>query len=125
MADLVPFAEALTDRARRRVVVEFFAEHPMARLNGLWRALHGFERPTSPTAADALDVLGEMGLPVRHEESKRPSLWKKGDRADRVAFARRRLCLGPERDTDIEALLPPPEEEPPERLVTLWWDVGA
>ncbi len=124
VAGLVPFVEALTEHARRRVVVELFAEHPMVGLNPLWRALHGVERPTSPTASDAFEVLAEMGLPVRYEESERPSLWREVDPAERVAFARRRLCLGPDRDADIEALLPPPEDEP-QRLVTLWWDVGA
>ena len=124
VADLVPFVEALTDRARRRVVTEHTSEHPMVALNHLWGALHGVERPSSPTAADALEVLTDMGLRVHHEEVERPSLWADMERDQLVAFARRRLCLGPERDADIERLLPRPDEQPPRRIVTLWWDVA-
>ena len=72
VADLVPFLRALTDRARRRVVVELTVEHPASNLNSAWRALHRVERPTSPTASDALAVLQEMGLDVSWEESERP-----------------------------------------------------
>lgn len=124
VAAIVPFVDALTARARRRVVTELMAEHPMVSLNELWRALHGIERPTSPTASDAMDVLSEMGLAVHREEVERPSLWADADRAELIAFTRRRLCLGPERDSDIDRLLPPQEDEAPRRLVTLWWDVG-
>ena len=122
--ELVPFVEALTERARRRVVTEHTSEHPMIALNELWRALHGIERPAAPTAADALEVLTDMGLRVHQEEVERPSLWAGLERQELVAFARRRLCLGPDRDAEIDRLLPRREEEPPRRLVTLWWDVA-
>ena len=125
VGDLVPFVDALTRHARRRVVVELTAEHPMARLNELWRVLHGIERPDRPTADDAHEVVREMGLSVQREEGERPSLWWEVDRAERIAFVRRRLCVGPERDAEIEALLPAPQEEAPLRVVTLWWDVGG
>ena len=121
VADLAPFALALTTHARRRVVVELTATHPMLHLNPLWEALHGIERPTSPTAWDAVAVLAEAGLEVHHEESERPSSWLGVDRAELVAFARRRLCVGPERDPEIDALLPPAHLAPLRRTVTLWW----
>lgn len=122
VADLVPFVAALTDHARHRVVVELTAEHPQSGLNRLWLALHGVERPTSPTADDACAVLAEMGLSPRREETERPSLWAGADPTETVAFARRRLCVGPERDPEIAALLEPEDERPLRRLVTLWWD---
>lgn len=59
VADLEPFAAALNDHARRRVVIELTAEHPMARFNHLWRALHGIERPTRPRAEDAGAAIAE------------------------------------------------------------------
>jgi SAM-dependent methyltransferase len=125
VADLVPFAAALTDHARRRVVVEMTADHPASNLNEAWRVLHGVERPTSPGAPDALAVLQEMGLDVHVDEGWRRFTPAGGDRAELVAFARRRLCVGPERDAEVEALLGPDFETPLRRVFTLWWDGAA
>ncbi|HVM03508.1 MAG TPA: methyltransferase domain-containing protein [Acidimicrobiales bacterium] len=122
VADLVPFAAALTDRARHRVVVEISADHPTAHLNPLWLALHGLERPTSPTAGDAVAVLEEMGLDVAYEAFERP--WEPfgADRAGAVAMARERLCVGPERDAEVEVLLErAAARSPVRRGVTVWW----
>ena len=125
VAELVPFATALTDHARRRVVVEMTADHPASNLNEAWRVLHGVERPTSPGAPDALAVLQEMGLDVHVDEGERPFTPAGGGRAELVAFARRRLCLGRERDAEVEALLGPDFEAPLRRVFTLWWDGAA
>ena len=125
VADLAPFAAALTSHARARVVVELSGDHPTSNLNPLWLAIHGIARPTSPTAEDALAVLEEMGLHVAHEWFERPFLRFGADRADVVAMTRRRLCVGPERDAEIDALLGPPDEAPLRRSVTIWWDGGA
>ncbi|HZT67773.1 MAG TPA: methyltransferase domain-containing protein [Acidimicrobiales bacterium] len=118
VADLVPFVDALHSHARRRVVLELTAEHPQAELNPLWLAIHGVERPTGPTAADAEALLRAMGLPVVVERFRRPTLWNHQHRAHRVEFARRRLCVGPEHDAAIEQMLP----EGDRQLVALWWD---
>jgi len=125
VADLVPFAMALTDHARRRVVVELTVRHPQVALNHLWRALHDLDRPSGPTAWDARAVLVEAGLDVSAEEWERPSLWAGVERGERVAFARRRLCVGPERDAEIDALLGPDGQSPVDGAVTLWWEGGA
>ena len=120
VADLVPFAAALTAHARRRVVVEITRTHPQARLNPLWKAIHGIDRPSRPTAHDAVEVLAEMGLDVQVEEHERTSLWD-DHRSEMVPFARRRLCVGPERDEEIAALLGSAGDQPARQLVTLWW----
>jgi SAM-dependent methyltransferase len=123
VADLVPFARALTDHARARVVVELTLRHPTANLNEAWRVLHGIVRPTRPTAGDAIAVLGEMGLQVTAEATER-DLTPAGhhrDRAEVVAFARRRLCVGPERDAEIDALVGPDSQSPSRHVVTVWW----
>jgi hypothetical protein len=125
VADLAPFAAALTAAARRRVVVELSDAHPTSNLNPLWRALHGIERPTSPTAEDAVAVLEEMGVRVRHEAFVRPWLPFGADRADVVAMVRRRLCVGPDRDAEIDALLGAEDEGPVRRTVAIWWDGTA
>ncbi len=124
-AELVAFARALTEHARHRVVVELTARHPQVELNHLWRELHGIDRPSGPTAGDAREVLVEAGLDVQAEEWERPSLWYGLDRSELVAFARRRLCVGAERDPEIDALLGPDHERRVRRTVTLWWEGEA
>jgi len=125
VADLVPFAAALTDHARHRVVLELTGEHPTSNLNPLWQAIHGLRRPTSPTAEDALAVVVEMGLDVRSESFERQWLRHRDDRDEMVAMVRRRLCVGPERDAEIEALLEAEDVAPTRRTFTLWWPGGA
>lgn len=125
VADLGPFVAALTARARRRVVVELSAEHPLARLNPLWETIHGIERPTDPTATGAVAVLQELGLDAGVEESTVTGPWGSADRASVIRFARRRLCVGPEWDAEIDAVLGDPADRPPRRIVTIWWDGEA
>jgi hypothetical protein len=128
--DLGDFATALTDHARRRVVLELTPYHPMTPLNPLWTALHGIERPTGPTSRDAVDVLSEVGIEAELEKRPRSPRDPYPSFADMVAVTRRRLCLLPERDSrrcrgtarlgvDPERPrdLPPPEDT----WSTLWW----
>ena len=123
VGDLVPFVVALTAHARRRVVVEITAAHPQATLNPLWEHFHRTARPTHPTAEDAAAVLGDLGLDIGVETFDAPPRWNhEHDRADLVAFTRRRLCLPPERDGEVDALLPPATPRP---HVTLWWPGAA
>ena len=120
VADIVPFVRALDSHARTRVVVELTASHPLSDLNEAWRVLHGVVRPDHPTAEDLRELVAGMGMAVQMERFSRGSGRERGDVAARVALARRRLCVGPERDEEIAALLPWGER----RLVTLWWDAG-
>lgn len=104
--DLPPFALALTDHARARVVVEITDAHPLAWMNPLWRSLHGLERPRGPTADDAEAVLRELGLSVEREDAvvlPRGGGFERREEA--VALVRRRLCLSPDRDPDVERAL--------------------
>ena len=122
VGDLVPFVAALTDHARRRVVVEITAEHPQASLNPLWQHFHGLSRPTRPTADDAAAVVRDLGLDVAVERWDAPPRWHEGHRDEIVPFFRRRLCLPRERDAEVAAMLPPFR---PGRHVTLWWSGAA
>ena len=130
--ELDVFALALNGHARRRVVLELPWLHPLSPLNPLWSVLHGLERPTGPTARDALDVLREAGLRPVMEEWPRPPRPEYPSMAELVAVTRQRICLPPERDDELGAALlqlgvdpDHPMELPAsdDRLVTLWWDV--
>jgi SAM-dependent methyltransferase len=131
--DLADFAQELHRHARRRVVVELTETHPMGVLNPLWLRLHGLERPTGPTAADAVAVLREAGIEPRREDWRRPtgSVYDSFD--ELVEFTRRRLCLPEARRAElVDALLdlgvdpahPMDLASTGRELVTLWWDVA-
>jgi SAM-dependent methyltransferase len=129
--DLRPFLEALTGHARRRVVVEMTAVHPLAVLNPLWLRFHGLTRPTGPTAADLLAIVSEMGLNARHTEWSRPAEADYASFAELVDVTRRRLCLPPERASEVEAALLDMgtiREQPGDLgssgrdVVTIWWE---
>ena len=131
VADLEPFARALDEHARRRVVCEITPQHPRAWLNDLWVRLHGIDRPDRPTAEDAHAALRELGLDVHREDFTAPPADEGLSREEALARVRTFLATGPERDAELlEALgdrLRPlgggwtagPLEH---RLVTLWWD---
>lgn len=132
--DLAQFARRLADHARRRVVMELTARHPMSALNDLWLHFHGLVRPTTPTADDALAVLREIGATPHSARWESPAQGWSGPSArdDLVAWARRRLCLPPERDPEIAAALGPHVVQqgggvslPPRPVVTVWWEGTA
>lgn len=117
--DLAAFAAALTDAARRRVVLELTDTHPWAPTGPLWRRFHGLDRPTGPTAQLAADVLRAAGFAVHVEHWSGPP--RASGRADTVAFLRGRLCLPASADAELEAALPPDVELSPRQVATLWW----
>jgi len=128
--DLGAFAIALTSHARRRVVLELTVAHPMRVLNPLWLKLHGLERPSGPTAAEAVAVLREVGIEPEEQHWQRPPRPEYGSFDELLSSTRRRLCLPPERDEELtkELLDLGVDPEHPrdlgasgDELVTLWW----
>jgi hypothetical protein len=124
VGDLAPFLAALNGHAQRRVVVELTDRHPQSDLSPLWRSIHHIERPGGPTATDAADVAVALGYDVHIERFEGPTLWHEWPREERVAFARRRLCLGPGYDAEIGDFLDEAADHS-RKLVTLWWDPVA
>jgi SAM-dependent methyltransferase len=117
--DLVDFVAALTSHARHRVVAELTGTHPLVDLNYLWMHFHRLVRPEGPTAEDAFEVVKSHHPGAQMELWERESRWAGAERSDIVAFVRRRLCLGAERDREIDELM---EAEPgSRRIATIWW----
>jgi SAM-dependent methyltransferase len=132
--DLEPFVTALSGRARRRVVIETTAIHPLVSLNPLWLRFHGLERPEAPTASDVLDILAAMGLRPGHTEWSRPAEADYQSMAELVDVTRRRLCLPAERAGEVEAALVELGTDPGHptdlgssgrEVVTIWWEGTA
>ena len=132
--DLGPFLEALTAHARRRVVIETAAAHPLTSLNPLWLRFHGLKRPDRPTAGDTLAILAAMGRNPGHTEWSRPAEADYRSMAELVEVTRRRLCLPPERAAEVEAALVELGIKPGQPrdlgssgrdVVTIWWEGTA
>ena len=117
------FLLALTSHARHRVVLEVSEHPPLFGINPLWRRFHAIERPDWLVADEAFAVLQELGLDVAREDFALP-VTKRKVTAEFVAFVRRRLYVGPERDGEIEEFL---RELPaqPHTVVALWWAGAA
>jgi len=117
---LVPFAHALSAHAGERVVVELPQAHPLAVLSPLWKHFWNLDRPNSPTATDALDVVRSLGYDA-HLEQFSIAIPSKPITDEDIEFTRIRLCLPAARDGEIrEFLTANPATE--RLLATLWWD---
>jgi SAM-dependent methyltransferase len=128
--DIRPFLAALTGAARRLVVVEMTATHPLTSLNDLWLKFHGLRRPNGPTAADLLAILAALGIEAGRESWRRPSGADYANFAELVEVTRRRLCLPPDRADDVGRALQDAGINPDHavdlgssgrELVTIWW----
>jgi SAM-dependent methyltransferase len=124
VADIVPFLQALTDHAHRRVVLELPMNHPMSNMNALWKRFWNLDRPTKPTAHDLHDVLRSLGFPAEIEVWQDPTWGKRAELTEdeRIRFARIRLCLTEDRDGEIAAALQEEPNDEPRQVATLWWD---
>jgi hypothetical protein len=126
--DIGPFVMALHEHARRRVVLEITARHPLSGLNPLWQRFHGLERPVRPTWEDASAAIRAVGIEPRAEVYRRPT--EAGPAISFPALVRMtrvRLCLPPTREAEVAAAIVERGADTtwasndPE-VVALWWD---
>jgi hypothetical protein len=111
--------------------VETTVRHPLTSLSPLWLRFHGLVRPDGPTADDLLAILAAMGIEARSQR------WpQRGGRDYRgfdelVDVTRRRLCLPPERASEVAAALTESGTNPDRpvdfsqagrEVVTIWWN---
>lgn len=124
------FLAALTAAARRAVVVEMTATHPLISLNELWLKFHGLRRPAGPTAGDLLAILAAVGIDAGHVRWKRPGGADYESFAELTDVTRRRLCLPPGRADEVAAALIEAGVDPGHpvdlgssgrEVVTIWW----
>ncbi len=103
--DIAEFVAALTAHARRLVVVELPDRHPTSPFNPLWRHFWGIDRPTEPSADLFVEVVRETGASPVVERFERPPRKASLDRGEYVEFVRQRLCLTPDRDAEVDAVV--------------------
>ena len=97
---------------------------PHRTVEGAWPDVAG-QLGAADLVEDAVAVLQEMGLDVTWEESERRLAPESRPRSEVIAGARKRLCVGPERDAEIDALLGEGSVQPLRRMLTIWWDGAA
>lgn len=120
--EIVPFINAMSSHARKRVVLEMPQHHPLSNLSEAWKYFWKLDRPDNPTPQDLMNVLGEMGINA-HLHLWDGKLRQERNMDDAVRFTRIRLCLPASRDPDVRQFLenhPPSETRP---LATIWWDI--
>lgn len=113
--DFAPFLSALTAAARRGVVMELTARHPMSWLDPLWLRFHDVHRGEPATADDAVAVLRELGI------TPAVTRWDRGTGLpEDPVWVTRRLCLPDSRVDEVAAAL---QTIPPRTraVVTLAW----
>jgi SAM-dependent methyltransferase len=132
--DVRPFLGALTAAARRIVVLEMTAKHPLASLNPYWLRFHGLIRPQRPSADDLLAILAAMGIDAGCERWQRPGGSDYHSFNELVDVTRRRLCLPCERADEVAGALIESGIDPDHPVdlgssgrlvVTIWWDGTA
>jgi len=118
--NIAPFAQALNSHATSRVVVELPQQHPLSSLTEYWKRFWNLDRPTSPTAHDALSAMKELGFDAHLEffsvESAPHSITDED-----VEHTRIRLCLPASRDQEIREFMYS-HQAGPRHLATIWWD---
>jgi Methyltransferase domain len=125
------FVTALTDHARRTVVVELTPRHPMSWMTPLWERFHDISRPVSPTVDDLVAVLEEVGvhdLTVDRWQRYDPSAADGSDSeqlSDRAALVTQRLCLPADRESEVAEALVEMDNGYLREVVTITWSGTA
>ena len=83
------------------------------------------DRPTRPTGDDLLAIARAVGVDAQMEIWEDETWGKRVEmpEAERVRFARIRLCLTEDRDAEVAAALLANTDARPRSVATLWWDV--
>jgi ubiquinone/menaquinone biosynthesis C-methylase UbiE len=105
VANIEPFLRALTNAAKRRVIVEITDTHPQSRLNEAWLHFHNITRPTSPNATDAIELISALYPNVETASTQRTLSIAAVDRNAQIAYVRRTLCLPITSDPEVAVYL--------------------
>ncbi len=121
--DLDGFVLALDRHCTGRVVMELTLTHPQTVNAPLWRHFWDLDRPSAPTADDALAVITEAGIEATLELGSAGRLRRDPPWDVRVQSTSRFLCLGPDRFDEVDAALRQLPSRSNDRAV-IWWDLS-
>lgn len=119
--NIVEFATAAQEHARRRVVFEITEFHPQTVRKPLWKHFWDLERPTGPTASIVVAALRSAGIPAQSAPTLATPRNDSRSVSVEAQFWCRQLCLPAERLDEIAELVATIEF--PKDRVTIWWDV--
>ncbi len=130
VADLGAFITELSAHAHHRVVIELPMQHPLTWMNPLWKHFWDIDRPTTPTAHDALAIIRGRGYDAHLEQFAETG--SRSNALDPQAQAEAtcvRLCLPIDRTHEvIDAMSANDESTHPSSsrpVATIWWDTEA
>ena len=124
ISEIGPFLLGLDSHARSRVVVEMSTCHPLSHHSGAWKHCWNIDRPTTPTSEDVLEFLKEIGIKAEiHYWSGK--LRDQIDIDQENDFIRVRLCLPPERLSEVRDYFLDNPSPMHRELATIWWDISA
>lgn len=123
VVDPVPFLVALTERARLAVVVEMTIRHPLSGWAPAWEHFWGIRRPDGPCDTDIVEIATALGFQPEHRRWERER--DQYTSSDPVEVSRRRLCLTPDRDAELEAWLAEHPAHYVDTVATLRWPGAA
>ncbi|NNN02383.1 MAG: class I SAM-dependent methyltransferase [Acidimicrobiaceae bacterium] len=121
VADIDPFVRALSQKARRRVVIEMPQSHPLASMGPAWRHFWDLERPSGPHPEDFVQVVRDAGFSPQLELFD--GAMRREQTPEQAAhFMRIRLCLPASREGEVGEFL---ASQPPvtSALACVWWDL--
>lgn len=124
VAEIGPFLSALNAHAMSRVVIEMPTRHPLSNISDAWKYFWNLDRPKEPTSEDLLEVLKEIGIKPQIQYWTGPM----SDRSDidqDAEFLRIRLCLPPERLSEVRDYLLANSFPRAREIATIWWDVSG
>lgn len=127
VSDVVPFLSALDASASRRVVLELPPHHPLSWMNPLWKQFHDLDRPSTPIAGDLVEILGAMEVADLSAEYWTLDVVAASDGASeetpeqRAEIVTQRLCLPPEREPEVAAVLADVDPGYHRDVVTISW----
>jgi SAM-dependent methyltransferase len=122
VSEIVPFIAALNSHARKRVVIELPAEHPLSAMRAAWKHFWDLDRPTKPTPEDLMAVLLEMGITP---EIKYFSAEMRNEKnlEDAAKFMRIRLCLPVDREDEVRDFFAKHGAPATRELAVIYWDI--
>jgi SAM-dependent methyltransferase len=121
VSNIEEFLIGLSEKAKKRVVIEIPNQHPLSNLNELWQRFWQLERPSEPTADLLHEIAQDLGFAAKIEK------WSGQMRGEvnieqAAEFNRIRLCLSKSKYNEVLEFMKSHPPKTSRELATIWWD---